>query len=128
MGNVDKIISSLNERPYGKYVFKAAILMTRGLMLNGMLKNAETWINITEADITKLTMPDKMLQRQLLSVSGNPSRVFMCLELGVVPVRYGILAKRLNLLHYIINENTRSTINQVYTVLKSDSQKVISII
>ena len=52
-----------------------------------MQRHAETWINVTEADITKLTMPDTMLQRQLLSVSGNPSKVFMCLEVGVIPVR-----------------------------------------
>ena len=63
-------------------------------------------------------MPDTMLQR--LSVSGNHSRIFMCLELGVVPVRYVIMAKRLNLLHYILNESTVSTMSKV---LKSDSRK-----
>ena len=68
-------------------------------------------------------MPDTLLQRQILSTSGNPSKVFMSLELGVVPVRYVIMAKRLNLLHYILNENTSSTIFQVYEVLKGDSRK-----
>ena len=63
MGNVDKIISSINEKLYGKHAFKAALLMRQGLMLSGMLTNAETWIYTTEADITKLTMPDTILQR-----------------------------------------------------------------
>ena len=47
----------------------------------------------------------------------------MCLELGVVPVRYVLMAKRLNLLHYILNESTSSTIFQVYEVLKQENQK-----
>ena len=90
-------------------------------MLSGMLTNSEKWVNITEADMTKLTMPDSMLQRKILSSSGNPSKVLMFLELGVIPVRNVIMAKRLNFLHYILNENTGSIIHQVYEVLKSDS-------
>ena len=45
-----------------------------------------------------------MLQRKLLSTSGNPSKVFMSLELGVVPVKFVLMAKRTNMLHYILNE------------------------
>ena len=123
VGNVNKIISAIHERPYGPHTFKAALLMRQGLMLSGMLSNAEAWTNITEGDITKLTMPDTMLHRLLLSTSGNPSKVFMCLELGVVPVRNVLMSKRLNFLHYILNESTSSTINQVYQVLKADSRK-----
>ena len=85
VGSVEKFISAIIERPYGHHKYKAALLMRQGLMLGGMLTNSETWINITEADIAKLSMPDTQLQRRLLSVSGNPSKVFMCLELGLVP-------------------------------------------
>ena len=123
VGNVSKIISAISERPYGHHTYKAALLMLQGLMLSGMLTNSETWINITEADITKLTMPDTMLQRKLFASSGNPSKVFMSLELGVIPVKNVIMAKRLNFLHYILNENKRSIIHQVYEVLKSDSRR-----
>ena len=68
-------------------------------------------------------MPDTMLQRKLLSTSGNPSKVFMSLELGVVPVKFVLMAKRTNMLHYILNENTNSTMRQVYEELKIDSRK-----
>ena len=91
-------------------------------MLRGILTNAETWINVTEADLTKLTMPDTMLQRQILSVSGNPSKVFMCLELGVIPVKYVIMEKRLSMLNHILNESTSSRMRQLYEVLKCDSR------
>ena len=42
VGSVNKIISAINERPYGRHTFKAALLMRQGLMLSSMLTNAET--------------------------------------------------------------------------------------
>ena len=45
-GNVNKIVTSLKERPYGKHYFKAAILMRQGMLVGSMLTNSESWINI----------------------------------------------------------------------------------
>ena len=88
VGNVSKITNALSERPYGKHSFKAALLMRQAMLLGGLLSNAETLTHLTESDITKLTMPDTLLHRALLSTSENPSKVFMCLELGIIPVKY----------------------------------------
>ena len=76
-----------------------------------------------DTDLTNLQKPDTMLQRELFSASGNPSKAFMCLELGFLPVKYVIMYKRLSFLHDILNESTGSTLRQVYDVLKSDSKK-----
>ena len=122
VGNVNKILSALNERPYGRHSYKAAVLMRQGILLGGLLTNAETWINITEKDIDNLSMPDTILQREILSSSGNPSKVFMFLELGIIPVKYVIMGKRLNFLNTLLRENTSLMLSQVYTVLKSDSR------
>ena len=46
LGNVDKIRNALVERPYGKYFFKAALLMREALLIGGLLSNAETWTNM----------------------------------------------------------------------------------
>ena len=104
VGNVNKIISALNERPYGRHAFKAAILMRESMLLGSMLSNCEIMIIVTEADLNKLEKPDTELQRQLLAVSGNPSKAFMCLELGITPVKFVIMGRRLNFLYYILNE------------------------
>ena len=98
--------------------------MREALLIGGLLSNAETWTNMTESNITKLTQPDTMLHRAWLSTSGNPSRVFMCMELGVIPVRYAIMKKCLSFLHYILNENITSIVRQVYDTLKLDKRKV----
>ena len=55
----------------------AASIMRDDMLLGAMLCNAESWISITEADFTRLQKPDTMLQKELLSASGNPSNAFM---------------------------------------------------
>ena len=102
IGNINKIITSLNERPYGRHFFRAYKLMREGVLLGGMLTNSETWINLTMENIDELEKPDTILQRKVLSSTGNPSKVFMMLELGLIPVRYLIIQKRLQFLHYLL--------------------------
>ena len=41
VGNVNKIISAMNERPYGPHTFKTTLIMRQGLMLSGMLSNSK---------------------------------------------------------------------------------------
>ena len=97
--------------------------MRESILLGSMLTNCETWINVTEADVTQLEKPDTELQRKLLSVSGNPSKAFMSLELGITPVKFVIMGRRLTFLYYILNETTDSMIYQVYQALKEDSRR-----
>ena len=60
-GTVNKILTILRERPYGKHYFKAAKLMREAMLVNGMLTNSEAWINISKTDIEQLNQPDTML-------------------------------------------------------------------
>ena len=61
-----------------------------------MLNNSESWINLTKLDIETLEKPDTMTQRNIFGNKGNPSKAFMCLELGITPVHFVIMKKRLN--------------------------------
>ena len=60
-GNVNRIITSLKERYYGKHNFKAAMLMRQGMLVGGMLTNSECWINLTKKNIENLEKPDIVL-------------------------------------------------------------------
>ena len=95
--------------------------MREGILLGGLLNNSESWINISKKDIEDLEKPDLILMRKILSITGNPSKVFMMLELGIAPVRFVIMKKRMQFLHYILNESTESMIRKVYDTLKQDS-------
>ena len=123
IGNINKIVSTLSERPYGKYYFQAYKIMREGVLLGRLLNNAESWINITQKNIEDLEKIDLNLQRKVLNVTGNPSPIFMMLELGTIPVRFVIMKKRLQFLHYILNENKESMLSQVFETLKSESKK-----
>ena len=123
VGIVNKITSTLSERPYGRHRFKAAKIMRESMLLGSILSNSESWINLTQKDLETLEKPDTMLQRNILSQYGNPSKVFMHLEMGTIPVKFVMMEKRLNFLKYILNENMNSLIRQVFEVLKTDSKK-----
>ena len=70
--------------------------MREAILVGSMLSNSESWINVTQQDLDKLQKPDTILQNKFLAYSGNPSKAFMFLELGIMPLRYVIMTKRLN--------------------------------
>ena len=106
-----------------KNTYRATILLRQSLLLGSMLSNSEIWINITKLDLDLLEKPVAMVHRNILSDHGNPSKVFMFLELGTIPVRFVMMEKRLKFLRYILNESITSMIRQVYEVQKLDSKK-----
>ena len=80
----------------------------RGAMLvGGMLSHAESWINITQKDLENLEAPDIILQKKILSTKCNPSKCFIQLELGIIPIKFILKLKRLNFLHYILTEEKK---------------------
>ena len=59
-GNISKIMSTLNERPFAKHMFKAYILMSKGILLGGLLTNSKSWVNIVNQDLESLEKPDSI--------------------------------------------------------------------
>ena len=119
-GTINKLVTTLNERSYGRHQFKAAMLMRGAMLVGGMLNNAEFWINITQKDLENLKAPDIILLKKILSTKGSPSKCFIQLELGIIPIRFILKQKRLNFLHYILNEDKNSMISQVFFEMKKD--------
>ena len=122
-GNIEKIVSTLQERPYGRHRFKAYKLMREGLLVGGLLTNAESWINIRKQNLEALEKPDIHLLRKVLSTSGNPCNALMMLELGVTPIRFIIMKKRMQFLQYILKQNIGTMIRKVFDALKAESRK-----
>jgi hypothetical protein len=83
----------------------------------------EAMVNVTKSDIIKIEKPDLLLQEKLLPSTGNASKCFRYLELGIIPVKYVIMEKRLQFLKYILDESMNSMISQVYHEQKKDSKK-----
>ena len=77
------------------HTYKAALLLRSGLLLGSLLSNVEAMVNVTKSDIIKIEKPDLILQEKLLPSTGNASKCFRYLELGIIPVKYVIMEKRL---------------------------------
>ena len=123
VGIANRISTTLKERPYGSYYYKAAKLMRESRLIGTMLNNSESWINLTKSDIETLEKADTITQRSIFENKGNPSKEFMSLELGIVPVKFVIMEKRLIFLKYILEESMSSMIRQVFETPKKDSIK-----
>ena len=121
VGNVNKIITTLQERPFGIYNFKAAMLMRDGILMSALLNNAETWNNITKKNTLNLEKPDTMLQQKLFDIKS--SKVFYYLDLGILPAKYVIMKKRLKFLKYILDEPMETMIRKVFEEQRKETQK-----
>jgi hypothetical protein len=53
VGIVNKILTSLLERPYGRFTFRAAKIMRESMLVGSLLNNSESWINLNKTDIKK---------------------------------------------------------------------------
>ena len=53
---------------------QAAKLMREAILLGGLPTKSESWINITQKDLPDLEKPDLTLEKNLVSLSENPSK------------------------------------------------------
>ena len=70
-----------------------------------------SWYNLTTKEITELEMVDNLLLRRILAAHSKTPKELLYLETGNIPVRYILMARRINFLHYILNENEDSLLH-----------------
>ena len=96
------IMAMLQELSLGNYYLEIATLLRETLFINGFLWNIETWYGIKENDLNELEKIDRMLIKRILAVPSSTPTALLYLELGLVPLRYIIQARRLTFLRYIL--------------------------
>ena len=96
------VMNILNEISLGEFHFQIAVLLRETIFLSSMLLNAETWVNLSKVDIEELESVDKILLRRILEVPSSTPIPALYLELGLIPIRFKIQAKRIMYLHYIL--------------------------
>ena len=86
-------------------------MVLRGsLFLSSTLLNSEAWINYTDKDVRILEKCDEILLGKILDYGANTSNALKYLELGVSPIRYQIMRRKLAFLQYILKQDK----NQLY--------------
>ena len=100
MGIVSKIMNILNTISFGKKYFEIARTLREAELINGILTNAEVWYGIKQSEIDELEEIDKLFLRRVLGAPDSSCIESLYLELGVIPIRVMIKARRLTYLHY----------------------------
>ena len=122
VGAVSQIMSILQNTCFGPYYFQVAIILRNTILANGILTNSEAWYGLNDSDLEILEGVDEQLLRRVLEVPSTCPKEMLYLEMGCVPFKYIVASRRLNFLHYILNEDDSSLIHQV---LKSQSEQPV---
>ena len=113
LGSMDQIMQILETVVFGKYHFEVAMVLRSSLFLSSLLLNCEAWVNLSDQDIRSLEQSDEILLSKILDSAANTSNAFKYLELGIYPVRFEIMKRKLLYLQYLLQQEKTSMIHQV---------------
>ena len=114
LGNINQIMQILESNFFGKYFFKVDMILRSSLLLSSLLLNSEAWVNITDQDVRRLEQSDEMLLSRILDADANTSNPFKYLELGIYPIRFEIIKRKLIFLQYMLKQEKTSMIYEVF--------------
>ena len=95
---------------FGKYTFEVAMVLRESLFLSSILLYSEAWVNYTDKDVRILEQCDEMLLNKILDCDSNSSNAMKYLDLGVVPIRFEIMKRKLGFLQYVLQQNKETMI------------------
>ena len=95
------------------------MVLRSSLLLSSLLLNAEAWVNLSDKDIRALERTDEILLSKVLGSDSNTSNTFKYLELGIYPLRFEIIKRKMVFLQYILKQEKES---MLYKVFKASSE------
>ena len=114
MGIVTKIMDILKAISFGDKYFEIATALREAELINGILTNAEVWYGVQQNEIDELEEVDKLLLRRILGAPDSTCIESLYLELGLIPIRILIKARRINYLHYLIQLKEEEMLSKVF--------------
>ena len=119
-GMVNTIESIISNVPGGKFHFEIAVIMRNAYLISSMLSCSETWYNVTENDLRKLEQVDESLMRKIFNFSSQVTSEILSLELGLLPVRYIIMLRRIIYFQQILKQKSKNSL--IYQFLSAQMQ------
>ena len=123
MGIVKKVRDILDNMCLGPYLFEVGVVLRNSLFLNGILTNLEASYGLTAAEVTELEQMDENLMRLILECPMSVPKEMLYLEMGVTPIRYILMSRRLMFYHYILKQPEESLIRRFYKTQRSNPSK-----
>ena len=108
---------------FGQYYFEVALILRESLFLSSVLLNSEAWTNLSNKNVRTLEQVDEMLLNKILECNAKTSNTMKYLELGIYPLRFEIMKRKLLFLQYILKQDKSSMLYKVFKVTKEKSIK-----
>ena len=103
MGQVNTIMHLLQTVSFGANYFQIALTLRETHLVSGTLSSSESWYGLKQREIEALEEVDKILLRKILNAPTSSCIESLYLELGIIPIRILIKARRINFNHYLVN-------------------------
>ena len=102
-----------SEMSLGFQVYQIAKLLHLSIFVNGTLLNTETWPNFTEERIKALERTEQTFFRKILQAHSKTPIEAIYLELGVIPLRFHLMKRRIMYYVEVMGRNDNEITKQV---------------
>ena len=116
IGLISQIFNILNSVSFGSYTFQISLLLRNLILVNGMLTNAETWYNLTAAELKDFEKIDRLFFMKLFEVPRSTPMIAFYLETGSLPLWVMIKVRRLIYLHTILRSPKTGMLYRVFII------------
>jgi hypothetical protein len=111
-GTVKEICHMLDTMCLGPYLYQKAVILRDSMLVGTLLTCCEAWYAVTEVELGQIEQVDKSLWCNLLEVARTVPYDLICLDLGLEPLRYIIMKRRLIYLQFILKQKETSLARQ----------------
>ena len=116
-------VAMCTEISLGFQMYAVAKLLHMSIFINGTLTNMETWPKCSEARLNKLENIEQNFMRKILKAHSKTPIEALYLELGIIPLRYNLMTRRILYLHEIMNRDDDELTKKVVLAQKDSSYK-----
>ena len=114
IGAANQVMQMSRDLCLGNFFFEGALILRNALFLSSLISNSEAWVNLTEKNLADIEAVDEQLLRDILYAHAKTAKELHYLDTGALPVRYVILSRRLNFLHYILCKNEDTLLRKFF--------------
>ena len=112
-GYIATCLAMCTEMSLGFQVYHIAKLLHQSIFVNGTLINVETWPNCTAARIESFERIEQFFFKKILSAHSKTPIESVYLELGVIPLRFQLMKRRVMYLQLILSRSDDEITKQV---------------
>ena len=111
------------EMSLGHHIYSIAKLLHQSIFVNGSLVKMETWPNCTDTRIEAFERIEQTFFRKVLNAHSKTPIEALYLELGVVPLRFHLMKRRILYLQDIMNRDDGEITKQIILAQKEQCYK-----